>query len=176
MPPEMGACASLDQTAYNGRRMPRFKPKGTLERSAAADLWKNTLSRIPTAYGRLSYLVSLRDANSGVYRHHGLAAVFGRDESARALRESHERTFQEWLKLELESKTADLRDYVHGLEDPPDTVLNYLASTLQSELRLPESARLSERRLFHRDFEAAVTVLIHGRAGGQSARGSSRRA
>lgn len=156
--------------------MPRFKPKGTLERSAVADLWKNTLSRIPTAYGRLSYLVSLRDPNSGVYRHHGLAAVFGRDESARALRESHERTFQEWLGLDLESKTADLQDYVVQLEDQIEVVLNYLASTIQSELRLPESARPSERKLFHRDFEAAVTVLIHAHAGDRDARGSSRRA
>ena len=68
-----------------------MKSNGALEHNAMADLWKNTLSQIPTAYGRLSYLASLRDPNSGIYRHHGLAAMFGRDESSRALRQSQRR-------------------------------------------------------------------------------------
>jgi hypothetical protein len=139
--------------------MPRFKLKGTLERSASADLWKHTLSRIPTVYGRLAYLVSLRDANSGIYRHHGLAAVFGRDDSARALRESHEQTFVDWLKLDLESKIADLRQYIEGLDDAPPLVLNYLGNSAKNEFQLPESTREADRRLFHRDFETAVAVL-----------------
>jgi hypothetical protein len=139
--------------------MPRFKPKGALERSAQADLWKHTLSRISSAYGRLSYLASLRDANSGVYRHHGLAAMFGRDESARALRESHEQTFLEWLEMDLEGKTRDLREYVSNLEDPPDVVLAYLAATARNEFQLPDGARAAQRRLFHRDFETAVALL-----------------
>ncbi|MDP9115300.1 MAG: hypothetical protein M3O20_16675, partial [Acidobacteriota bacterium] len=75
--------------------MPRFKPKGMLERDALADLWKHTLSQIPTVYGRLVYLASLRDPNSGTYRHHGLSASFGREQSIYALRKSHEQTFLE---------------------------------------------------------------------------------
>ena len=35
------------------------------DRSAAADLWRNTLSQIPTTFGRLIYLASLRDQNTG---------------------------------------------------------------------------------------------------------------
>ena len=31
----------------------------TFDRSAAADLWRNTLSQIPTTFGRLIYLASL---------------------------------------------------------------------------------------------------------------------
>ena len=87
--------------------MPRFKPKGSLERTAADDLWKHTLSRIPAVYGRLMYLTSLRDPNSGLYRHHGLSAAFGRDESSKPLKQSHERTFLEWLKLPLPDKNRD---------------------------------------------------------------------
>src|SRR6478672_862944 len=73
-------------------RMPRFRLKGMLERNALADLWKHTLSQIPSTYGRLAYLASLRDANSGVYRHHGLSAAFGREESVSAMRKSHQDT------------------------------------------------------------------------------------
>jgi hypothetical protein len=142
--------------------MPRFKLKGALERSASADLWKQTLSRIPTAYGRLTYLVSLRDPNSGVYRHHGLSAVFGRDESVRALRESHEQAFLEWLTLDLELKTTDLREYINGLEEDREVVLRYLARSARSEFQLPDSARASEKLLFHRDLETAVALIRSG--------------
>jgi hypothetical protein len=140
-------------------KVPRFKIKGVLERSASADLWRRTLTGIPTAYGRLAYLASLRDQNSGVYRHHGLAATFGRDESTRALRESHERCFMEWLNLDLEAKTADLRDYVSSLEDPPAVVLEYLGSAARNEFHLPDSALPMERELFHRDFDAAAEFV-----------------
>ena len=149
-------------TTYNKHRMPRFKLKGALERSASADLWKHTLSRIPTAYGRLTYLVSLRDPNSGIYRHHGLASVFGRDESIRALRESHDRSFLEWLLLDLELKIADLQEYIAGLDDDGEVVLKYLASSARNEFQLPEGAREADRFLFHRDFEKAVALLRNG--------------
>ena len=43
------------------------------ERGAAADVWRHTLSQIPYLYGRLAYLGSLRNANTGRYEHHGLA-------------------------------------------------------------------------------------------------------
>ncbi len=56
------------------------------DRSAASDLWRNTLSQIPTVYGRLVYLASLRNPNTGHYGHHGLSLVFGEDEANRALK------------------------------------------------------------------------------------------
>ena len=158
---------------YNDRRMPRFKIKGVLERSAAADLWKRTLSRIPTSYGRLTYIASLRDSNSGVYRHHGLMATFGREDSTRALRESHERCFLEWLNLDLESKTSDLREFIGGLEDPPAVVLKHLATTAGYEYQLPDSALPMERELFHRDFDMAAALLSHGSGGEPGGRDSS---
>src|SRR5262249_45578568 len=105
--------------------MPRLR-KGALERSAAEDLWKRTLCQIPTVYGRLSYLASLRDQNSGIYRHHGLMAVFGREESSRALRESHESAFREWIHLSMREKKQDLTQHFAGLDDPVNVVVDYL--------------------------------------------------
>lgn len=142
--------------------MPRFKIKGVLERSAATDLWRRTLSAIPTAYGRLAYLASLRDQNSGVYRHHGLMATFGREASTRALRESHERCFLDWLNLDLESKTRDLREFIEGLEDTPEVVLRYLTTKHRNEYQLPDRCLPMERELFHRDFNMAAALLSHG--------------
>ena len=139
--------------------MPRFKSKGVLERTALADLWKHTLSQIPTLFGRLTYLASLRDPNSGAYRHHGLSAAFGREESAKALKESHERIFSEWLNLALADKSADLSAYLQSLDDPQGSVVAHWLSSDHYRGQIPDSARPMESELFHTDLEALLRIL-----------------
>lgn len=139
--------------------MPRFKPKGMLERNALADLWKHTLSRIPTIYGRLVYLTSLRDPNSGSYRHHGLSAAFGREESTEALRKSHEDTFLEWLKLPLAAKDSDFRTYFQSVEESPGAVVPYLARSVRYAGQAPDSAGHAQRRQFQLEMETLLDLL-----------------
>ncbi len=153
--------------------MPRFKPKGMLERSAVADLWKRTLSRIPTVYGRLTYLASLRDENSGIYRHHGLSTAFGREETNKALQQSHEQAFTEWLKLPLADQHADLTAYLESLEDPRYVVLDHWVQSRVYRGQVPVSALAMERELFFRDLEALLAVLRAGCADEGRARDSS---
>jgi hypothetical protein len=145
--------------------MPRFKSKGALERTALADLWKHTLSQIPTLYGRLTYLASLRDPNSGAYRHHGLSAAFGREESAKALKQSHERIFSEWLNLALAEKSGDLKTYLVSLEDPQRIVVGYWLKSDHYRAKIPDSARPMETELFHRDMEALLQIFRNASAG-----------
>ena len=45
--------------------MNRYQSQGSLERGATADLLRNTLSQIPSLFGRLVYLCSLRDQKKG---------------------------------------------------------------------------------------------------------------
>jgi hypothetical protein len=130
-----------------------------LERSATADLFKNTLARIPTVFGRLAYLASLRDSNSGVYRHHGLASIFGRDESRKALSQSHQAVFQEWLNLPLAEKREDLSGYFGGLEDPLPVVLDHWTGVRAYRSYIPASARESERELFCAEFDVLLETL-----------------
>jgi|SRR5579883_134605 hypothetical protein len=155
--------------------MPRFKPKGVLERSASGDLWKNTLSRIPTVYGRLAYLASLRDQNSGLYRHHGLSTLFGREESSKALRESHASTFQEWLNLSLAEKHAELIAYLENLEESPALVLEHWTRAGSYKQLLPDGAGKPESELFSRELAALVEVLKAGWSVAASSPGSSLR-
>src|SRR4051812_33121708 len=65
------------------------------DRGPAADLWRHTLSQIPTIFGRLVYLSSLRDPNTGVYHHYGLAQRFDEESADQTLRESHLKAFSE---------------------------------------------------------------------------------
>jgi hypothetical protein len=153
--------------------MPRFRPKGMLERNALADLWKHTLSQIPSNYGRLVYLASLRDANSGVYRHHGLSASFGREESLSALRKSHEDTFREWLNLTLSHKSADLITHFRNVEENPRRVVTYLARATPYLSQVPDSASPAQRRQFKMEMETLLD-LIRNDSGGELFPGSAR--
>ena len=154
--------ARLGGIAYNEVwkiRMPRFKSKGRLERSALADLWKHTLAGIPTAYGRLSYMGSLGDANSGLYRHHGLLTAFGREESGNALRECHEQVFAAWQALPIAQKSANLKQYLLTLEDPGSLVLRDRTRAGVDPRQLPASARAADRDLFHLELSTLLELL-----------------
>ena len=159
----------IPAVAYNGwhrgLRMPRFRLKGMLERNALADLWKHTLSQIPSTYGRLAYLASLRDANSGVYRHHGLSAAFGREESVSAMRKSHQDTFREWLGLPLSAKSADLITHFQNLEENPRDVITYLARAAPYLSQVPDAVSPAQRRQFKTEMEILLELIKNDSAG-----------
>ena len=139
--------------------MKDLKVKGPLERGAAADLWRNTLSRIPSVFGRLVYLSSLRDPNTGRYEHHGLGLVFGDRQADIALQSSHTDTFLEWLCYDLEQQKADLNLYLSDLPELKKTVLDTWLRLAPYRNLLPGSASDVEKRVYLSDLEALLAVL-----------------
>ncbi|MEX2263127.1 MAG: hypothetical protein WD696_14320 [Bryobacteraceae bacterium] len=132
-----------------------------LDRDAASDLWRRTLSRIPTRFGRLVYLSGLRELNTGAYEHHGLAQSFGTEEADRTLRASHEQTFAEWLNLGLEKQKMDLDEYLDELkEDTGRIVANWARLAPYRDL-IPANARDVERKLYVTDLEVLVNLLMN---------------
>ena len=136
-----------------------------LDRSPASDLWRNTLSQIPSTLGRLVYLASLRNPNSGRYEHHGLALVFGEDDANKALKKSHLRVFQDWLTFNLEQQKADLDLYLSEYEDKR-TVLTTWLDVASYRTFVPVTLRPVEKRLYIADLKALLELLAnaHGAA------------
>jgi hypothetical protein len=133
--------------------------KAALDRGPASDLWRNTLSQIPSVFGRLIYLSALRGPNSGVYEHHGLSLVFGPRAANEALRKSHQDTFRTWLTFDLAQQKADLELYLTGL-------IEQKAAAVDTWLRLhpyrnvvPLTASGVDRELFLVDFGAVLELL-----------------
>jgi hypothetical protein len=133
----------------------------TLDHDAASDLWRRTLSQIPSVFGRLVYLAGLLNMNSGRYEHHGLGLVFGEDEANKALKRSHNQAFQEWLNFNIEQQKADLDLYLSSVTTEKKTVLENWIKARPYEHLIPSSIRQTERRLYLADLNAILELLTN---------------
>lgn len=125
----------------------------------AEDLWRRTISQIPSTYGRIVHLASLRNVNTGRYEHHGLSLLFGEDAADTALRESHGRVFREWLEMNLEQQAADLALYFSSLPASRKTLAeNWLR--LRPYVGMPPVwANQAEHELFQCNLEVLLNLL-----------------
>jgi hypothetical protein len=126
---------------------------------AITESWRRTLSGIPTLIGRLAYLASLRNANTGIYEHFGITQRIGEEESDRVLRRSHMAVFQEWLCYGLESQKEELEEYLSGLNgDRREIMANWI--TLEPYgTWVPAESRDVERKLFNDDLSVVLEIL-----------------
>lgn len=134
-------------------------PETRLERGAVPDVWRRTLSRIETIFGRLVYLAGLRDNNTGRYEHHGLALIFGDEDADRALRQSHEVTFAEWLSFGLEHQKADLDLYLAQLTARRRKTIETWLRLRPYRNLIPARTGDPERALYLSDFETLLELL-----------------
>ncbi len=139
--------------------MKRSEGHIALDRGAVSNLWRNTLSQIPSVFGRLVYVSSLRNPNNGCYEHHGLALIFGEEDANKALRKSHLQIFTEWLTFNLEQQKTDLEVYLEGLPDDRATVLENWIKLAPYRNLIPGSIRGVERKLYITDLTALLEVF-----------------
>ncbi len=146
--------------------MPSERENVVLARNAASDLWRNTLSQIPSVFGRLMFLSSLRNLNSGRYEHHGLALVFGSYEASKALKKSHREAFAEWLSYDIEEQKADLDLYLSEQTDHKRTILKTWEKLEPYRNILPSSVKDVERKLYLADLRAILNLLKNASGAG----------
>ncbi len=134
------------------------------DRSPASDLWRHTLSQIPTTFGRLVFLSPVRAPNTGAYAHYGFAQRVGARAADVALRQSHSQCFSEWLAFSLEEQKADLDLYLSGIESDRKTILDTWIRTKPYRNLIPAAALEMERRLYNSDLETLLELLtvVHG--------------
>lgn len=130
-------------------------------KSASSDLWRRTISQIPSIYGRLVYLDGRRNSDTGLYEHHGLASMFDEQQADQALRESHRRSFREWLDFNLEQQRADLELFLAEQPTTRRTLLETWLRLAPYRGAIPISASPADRELFLGEFEALLRILLN---------------
>ena len=133
-------------------------------RTASEDLWRRTLAQMPSIYGRLVYLSRLRNNDTGRYEHHGLAMMFDAELADAALRESHLRSFREWLAMDLEQQRADLELFLSEQPGGRRTILEAWLRLGPYRGSLPAAASPADRALFEGEFEALLRILLNEQA------------
>jgi hypothetical protein len=78
-------------------------------RRVIEDFTSRSLAAIPTDFGRLCYINSLKEGPTGRYRHDGLAALYSEDSVQQALVHCHEELFSKILETPLYAQEGDLR-------------------------------------------------------------------
>jgi hypothetical protein len=117
----------------------------------AAEIGRKILSQIPTRFGRLVFLCSLRDRLTGRYQHPSLVEFAGREIADRTLCNQHHQIFTEWIGLNLSDQKADLDEYLR--------TSRLRSQELSYRELAPATAHEVERQLYLTDLEVLLQLL-----------------
>jgi len=140
--------------------VPYFRGDSALNSSKPETLpadqtWRNIILRIPTVFGRLVFLASLRDPASGKYHSEALDALLGPQDADRAIRHSHYQVFSQWLAFSLSEQKEDISEFLNGKAGARPT----WSAALSYRQLIPASAREVERQLYFADLETLLELL-----------------
>jgi len=79
---------------------------------------RRILTSIPTVFGRLVYLASLRDPKTGHYSHEQLSLFLTDGDLDRTVSQYHHRVFSQWLGFNLADQKNDLGEYLGSSGGP----------------------------------------------------------
>jgi hypothetical protein len=79
-------------------------------RSVIEEFTSRTLAAIPSDFGRLYYVSSLKDQRTGRYQHDGLMNLYSEPSVQAALTHCHEELFSRILETPLSNQERDLRN------------------------------------------------------------------
>jgi hypothetical protein len=133
------------------KTMVKSAAKSETSRVPGVELWRKILLQIPTLFGRLVLLASLRDPETGHYYHQDLAQSIGAEEADRSLCNSHHQIFQQWLGFSLSEQRSDLDEFL-SFGAAPRYALPY-------RKLVPFTAREVERQLYLTDLETLLELL-----------------
>jgi hypothetical protein len=129
-----------------------------LVRGASADLQRNTLLRIPSILGRLSFLASTWDCASQTYGHYGLESIFGQTETARALKSAHNEVFRQWLGFSLSRQRRDLELYLRIFAKDCDRRRELFWLEKYCSTLVPDGSEPFERKLLLTNFRVLIEL------------------
>lgn len=85
---------------------------------AADDLRRRTLAGFSQPLAKFIYLASMRDYNTGLYYHDGLADQFSPEVACEALADCHKEAFRQLVVSSLESLVSQVEGYIASSQSP----------------------------------------------------------
>ncbi len=126
---------------------------------AAEDVRHRTLSELPRALDQLIYLASLRDYNTGLYYHDGLAARFSQEVACEALADCHREVFRKLVACSLENVVCQMEAYMKSTHTSPGEFLTAWRKLEPYRVAVPVEADLLSAQLLFSTFKIALAIL-----------------
>ncbi len=128
-------------------------------RCVIEDFTSRTLAVIPSDFGRLYYVSSLKNAATGRYRHDGLEEVYSENSVQEALEQCHEELFSRILETPLLEQERDLRKCLDRAGDAFWTVVDTWRKDKSFQIMCPEALPSYLRDLFCSNLGALLAIF-----------------
>jgi hypothetical protein len=136
-----------------------FGAKNIEVQHAAQDMRERTLAKIRRPFDRLIYLASLRDYNTGLYYHDGLAARFSEDAACEALADCHREVFRELFEVSLEDLVGQLEAYVDSTHTARGDFIAAWQGLEPYRVAVPVETDPVSAELFFSNLKVALAIL-----------------
>jgi hypothetical protein len=123
------------------------------------DFTATTLASIPSPFGRLIYLSSLRDLASGRYEHAGLLALHREEAVQQALAKCHEEVFERVLETPLAEQAEDVRGCLQTMPGGLTITVSHWRRMEAYRVLLPEESPDYLKELFCSNLRALLEIL-----------------
>jgi hypothetical protein len=133
-------------------------------RSVVEDFTSKTLAAIPSDFGRLCYVNSLKDPDSGQYKHDGLADLYSESSVQAALEQCHGELLSRILETPLQDQERDLRKCLGTAGDGFWNIVESWRETGNYRTMCPQGLPVYLNELFCSNMGALLEIFSSNRA------------
>ncbi len=126
---------------------------------AVEDLRHRTLSEIPRSLDRLIYLASMRDYNTGLYYHDGLASRFTQEVACEALADCHREAFNQLVSCSLRELVGQMEEYISSTHTSPRSFVTAWRKLEPYRVAVPVETDPVVAHFLFSSFKIALAVL-----------------
>jgi hypothetical protein len=133
--------------------------KLVLVQEAYDDILHRSLAKLSCDLGRLIYLASTRDYNTGSYHHDGLATRFSPEVARKALEIAHRQVFYKVSAYSLEELVQEIEMYFVASHEEPEKVLLTWQKLEPFRIAVPVEVNPVVSRLFLSNIRLALAIF-----------------
>ena len=133
--------------------------KLVLVQEAYDDILRRSLSKLSCDLGRLIYLASTRDYNTGSYHHDGLSSRFTPEIARKALEIAHRQVFYKVSAYSLQELVEEIEIYFAASHEDPKKVLLTWQKLEPFRIAVPVEVNPVVSRLFLSNIRLALAIF-----------------
>lgn len=150
---------NMESTPENRSELPMFEPKEMTINEVALKASEDILSALPNDLTRLIYLASIRDYNSGTYRHPVLSRQFEATAAHQAFQACHQEVFARLIAHPVSKYVEQLEGYIRYSRAERSLFITSWKALQAYKAAIPLQASRRACEMFFLNVKTALTIL-----------------